>query len=108
MVAACSGLIALLSKQADGTLHPLENAPASATPSSAFAQQIKAAHDLQQFDQLVLVGSPSDLAWVQSLLPPEAQSRVMAEIQYPLLPDWLRQSSAQPALINALSQVFRA
>lgn len=61
---------------------------------------------LQQFDRLVLIGSPGDMAWLHSILTPDASCRIIAEIQYPLMPSWFNQPTSQEQMIQALNHVF--
>ena len=72
----------------------------------AFRDVLLDAEKNKRFGQLILVGSSGDIAWMQMSLPADVAKHVVAEIQYPLMPGWFRQSppaSLQQALENLLS-----
>lgn len=61
----------------------------------------------KRFSQLVIVGSASDIAWAQALLPESVHKYIVAEIHYPLLPAWFSQAANPPLLSNAIEHLFR-
>ena len=102
VVAACSGMIAIFEKRGDSLARKYAGGFASL---EAFLSAIRAAAENEEFDQLMVVGSPQDVAWVEAALPEAASQRIVAEMQYPLLPAWF---TAPEALTSALSQVLRS
>lgn len=42
----------------------------------------------QEYTQLIVVGSPVDIAWVHSTLTEAVARSVVAEVRYPLLVSW--------------------
>lgn len=59
------------------------------------------------FDQLILVGSNSDISWTHHTLPEAAHKNIIAEIKYPLVPEWFRQNGLKQISI-ALEQLLSA
>ncbi len=91
VVAACGGMISLFEKGMSGVLTPMtQDGNAVFASLDAFQKSIDDAEHAHAFDQLVVVGSSSDIAWVHASLPQPAMHHIAAEIEYPLLPAWLR------------------
>lgn len=91
VAAACNGLVCLFElrgKELQLYTDP-ESGHNSFTPA-AFAQHLRV-HQLGQ-QQLVLVGSPTDIAWLHASIPTDTSWGIAAEIPYPLLPDWLSET----------------
>ena len=108
VVAACSGRVALLEKSRDH-LTVIPQGEGNIFPSlEDFSKAIRAAARDGLFDKLLIVGTPSDIAWLQMSLPAEAINRVVAEVQYPLLPAWFNQTPALPDLSHALERVLHS
>ncbi len=109
VVAAAEGRIALYEKLAHGgaDLIPIGQ---SITPQSleALAQFLRQAYAQKQYEQLLIIGSPNDVCWVQSLLPEEVAGCVVAEIRYTLLPSWFQHTPHMPELTHALNNVLVA
>lgn len=104
VVAACGGMVSLFAQGDDGSL----SAPGDTAVFSSldrFRHSIDEAEGRHAFDQLVIVGSRSDIAWVHAALPSAAEHHIMAEIEYPLLPGWFRQDQSQQ-LAQALGPVL--
>lgn len=59
----------------------------------------------QRFTQLIVVGSPVDIAWVHASLPPEVARMIVAEVRYPLLNAWFGDAEGMRQLKHALSTV---
>lgn len=108
IVAACEGMVSLFSKEKDGLVTPRPWSACNVFPSmDRFQQSIEeAAHD-HAFDQLIIVGSSSDIAWVHSSLPENAARYIAAEIKYPLLSSWFKEPTPLPHLTQALQTVLR-
>ncbi len=109
VIAACGGHMALYEKwpKVSGTeLIPLgqEIVPASL---EALVSLLKRSHASKQFEQLLIVGSPNDLSWIQSLLPEEVANCVVAEIRYPLLESWFQEAPHMKSLGGALSTLLQ-
>ena len=73
----------------------------------AFQKSIDTAECAHDFDQLLIVGSSSDIAWIHASLPMPATRHIAAEIEYPLLPAWF-QEARLPQLTSALQNVLSA
>lgn len=103
VLAACGGMIALLEKGPQSKLAPLSHGE-----SVVFASLEEFQHTMNTstFDQLVIVGSKGDVAWVHASLPPTATPRIAAEIEYPLLPAWFKQPLPMGQLTHALENLF--
>ena len=109
VLAACEGMISLFDKHADGTLALLLQEGGAVAPSVDHARaSIDEALRKGTCTQLVLIGSSKDMAWVQTLLPEHVSHHIVAEIAYPLMSAWFRQSPAMTHMIEALQQVFQA
>ena len=109
VVAACEGMISLFEKDSRGALLPVP--PAAEVVFSSlemFQKSIERAEDAQAFDQLIIIGSSNDIAWIHASLPQSATRHIVAEIEYPLLPAWFRQSLPLQHLTHALESVFAA
>lgn len=107
VVAACEGRISLFEKNKDGTISPNPQGELAAFSSpNQFQQLIGNAEKTHQFDQLVLVGSAGDIAWVHSFLPQQAAGHVTAEIKYPLLANWFNEPLPMPYLTKALQGIL--
>ncbi len=107
VLAACEGMAALFTKQADGHLIPVLE---QGTPVSSFEGGLRDrlihASEHAIFSQLVLVGSANDIAWTQASLPATVSKQVVAEIEYPLVSSWLRTPEDTSKLLQALENLF--
>ncbi|NBX03001.1 MAG: hypothetical protein EBR02_02830 [Alphaproteobacteria bacterium] len=107
VVAACEGMLSLFEKKKDGHLRLMPQSDHSLFPSlEVFRDMLLSAEERNLFDQLIIVGSGNDIAWVQMSLPSIVSKRIVAEIQYPLVVGWFRQGEALPQLTQALENVF--
>ena len=107
VVAACEGMISLFERNALGTLSPpLQSDQPIFSSLDAFQQSMDKAENAHAFDQLVIIGSSNDIAWIHASLPVSATRHIVAEIEYPLLPAWFKQSSPLSHLTHALEGVF--
>ena len=102
-------MISLFEKDACGSLtllpHNLESVFASL---DAFQSCMDHAEDAHAFDQLVIIGSGNDIAWIHASLPAPVTRRIVAEIEYPLLAAWFKQPVSLSALTHALEGIFSA
>lgn len=107
VVTACGGVITVLQREG-ATLIPwlaLQENIAAGSPQ-AISDILQLACEQRAFSQMIIVGSPNDLAWLRASLPANAQSKLVAEINYPLLPEWLREPTQQQ-LIAALTPLIQ-
>lgn len=106
VVAACEGLISLFEKNTQGTFSPKpqDNTPVFAS-LEAFQKSIGMAEDVHAFDQLIIIGSGKDIAWVHASLPAPVTRHIVAEVEYPLLPMWFKEA-ATPQLTHAIQTVL--
>jgi hypothetical protein len=105
VVAACEGMISLFERDMQGAL-VLQGDQAIFSSLDAFQKSIENADRNHAFDQLVIVGSSNDIAWIHASLPALAMHHIAAEIEYPLLPAWFKQSLPLPGLKHALESIF--
>lgn len=109
VVAACEGMISLFEKDTRGTLSPLpQNAQGVFASLDDFQKSINKAEHAHAFDQLVIIGSGNDIAWIHASLPTPAVRHIVAEVEYPLLAAWFKQPPPMPHLTHALENVFAA
>jgi hypothetical protein len=107
VVAACEGMVSLFEKDANGSLSLVGHGSDGVFHSlEDFQKSIGSAERTHAFDKLVIIGSRSDLAWIQALLPVESTRHIAAEIEYPLLPGWFKQPLPQSGLASAIEKVF--
>ena len=109
VVAACDGMISLFEKCADGHVKLIRqgnNAIASSTDD--FRHYLQDSVKKNLFSQLIVVGDASDISWTRISLPEEAAKHIVAEIEYPLVPRWFRQSPDLKGLSQALEQLFQS
>lgn len=108
VLAACEGMAVLFEKQADGHLRLLpQEGSAVASFTDALRDHLAGAAERSAFSQLVLVGGANDISWTQASLPPSISGKVVAEIEYPLIPGWFTPPGGMEKLTQALEHVFR-
>lgn len=73
----------------------------------AFQKSIDTAEHTHAFDQLVIIGSSSDIAWIHASLSAPATRHIVAEIEYPLMSSWFKELGLAQ-LINALKNLLLA
>lgn len=107
LVAACEGMVSLFEKDMRGKILPVHmvNQPVFASLDQFQKYIDKADHD-HTFDQLVIIGSNNDIAWIHASLPISATRHIAAEIEYPLLAAWFKQPLPLQHLTQALERVF--
>jgi len=101
VLAASEGMAALYEKRQDGALSSLPFIAAAPLVEELRSRLEDAVEDAG-CNQLVLVGSPSDLSWMTLSLPPSVIRKVVAEIKYPLLPAWFTSQTGLTQLHQAL------
>jgi hypothetical protein len=107
VVAACEGMVSLFEKNKDGTIHQLQHASPSVFPSiKEFQSTIEEAEERHTLDQLVIVGSGSDIAWMHASLSPQISRHIAAEIEYPLMAGWFKEQPHMGTLTNALGHLL--
>lgn len=107
VVAACEGMISLFAKHQDGRLPIIfQGTNAVASSVEEFRKFISAAFLKQSFSQLILVGSPQDLSWLRASLPENVAKYTVAEMKYPLIPNWFQQAPDMGSLSKAINQLF--
>ena len=107
VVAACEGMISLFEKDREGDIAANSFAEHSVFSSpSQFQQFINDAKSNNAFEQLVIVGSTNDIAWVHSLLLQHIAPYITAEIKYPLMASWFKEPYPMAHLTRALKNIF--
>lgn len=106
VLAASEGKVSLFEQCAD-TLRALPvDGMGDVFPSlQALNHMLEESCKSERFDQLMLVGSASDTAWLLAALPEDASRRVVAQVEYPLLPGWFS-AAAVGQLGSALTRVL--
>jgi hypothetical protein len=106
LLAACNGMVVIFEKDS-GKLNLLPQGESVISPSiEAFYNHLSAAAKSEKFNQLILVGSETDISWAQALLPPTLSKYIVAEIKYPLMQSWFQQAPDLSKLTNALENLF--
>ncbi len=108
VAAASEGMISLFEKYTDGRLQSLAQAESVFPSMEAFQNALMAGEKTHALDQLILVGSRNDIAWIHAALPISLAKHVAAEIEYPLMSGWFRQTPPLQHLTHALEHVFFA
>jgi hypothetical protein len=109
VVAACEGMISLFEKTPQGSFSPkLQDNQIVFSSLDAFQKSMDKAENAHAFDQLVIIGSSNDIAWIHASLPAPAMRHIVAEIEYPLLPAWFKQPLPLVNLTYALEGIFAA
>ena len=107
VLGACEGMITLFEKNSQGALqHVSQQDQAVFSSLEQFQKFINQGEASHVFDQLVIVGSSSDIAWIHASLPESVKRYIAAEIKYPLLPAWFKQALPMTSLTHALESVF--
>lgn len=102
VIAACGGMVSLFRKT-EGDLQVIPCGDGTVFSSlESFQSAMQQALERQEFDQLMIVGSGNDVAWLHRAMPEAVCARVIAEIQYPLLAGWFPNANE---LSRALKQV---
>lgn len=109
VIAACGGVVSLFVKMDSERLDLLQQEAADISFSlEQFRNFMLSALLEGRFNQLILVGSQNDIAWIHAALGDSVMSRVIAEIQYPLMQGWFRGEQGLPHLTKSLEQVIYA
>lgn len=91
VIAACEGMIALYAKDDGGHLSVLKQHGQALAPSvDEFRAFMASGMEAKRFDQLLIVGTTSDIAWLEAYLPEGIHKYIVAEIQYPLVAKWFK------------------
>ena len=108
VVAACEGMVSLFEKSDSGSLKvlPVGDAAVAASPDG-FQRLWQQIEEGGKSDQLVIVGSSNDIAWIHASLPVSVAGHISAEIKYPLVSGWFRQLPDMQGLTNALEHLLR-
>lgn len=102
-------MLSLLEKDPDGQISArLQGGQFIASSVEDLRQHLLEAIEKKLFDQLVIIGSATDLAWVHLALDGEIAKRINAEIQYPLVSEWFKQTPEMPSLCKALDNILHA
>lgn len=109
VLAASEGIIGVFEKNLQGELQLGRMGAQSVFYSlEDFQKAVVTAEAGHNIDQLVIVGSGNDIAWLHAALPQPATRHIAAEIEYPLLSGWFKQPMPLTQLTQALEQVFSA
>lgn len=107
VVAACDGMFSIFEKNEAGVaLLKYKDKHAVFSSAERFQQIVEEKSAAHPFDQLVIVGSPEDIAWAHSSLPPNVANYITAEIKYPLHSNWFEEPFALPQLTTAIHSIL--
>jgi hypothetical protein len=89
VIAVCGHSVVLLAKQPDEGFECYYQGEGASAPSLvAFSDVLLHACDARRFNQLLLVGSASDIAWIRSVIPEAVCYHISAESHVPLQAEW--------------------
>jgi len=103
VVAACAGRVCLFEKKGS-SLSVQENHPVFFSMEAVVGLLMDSSLKCG-IDQLILVGSANDIAWVHTLLSADIAKHIVAEIEYPLVPAWFKPDGQ--GLVSALENLIR-
>jgi len=110
VLAVCEGAGALFQKQPSEKLVPINGLDDSNGLGTALIDALRnrliRASLYNEFNQLVLVGGAGDLSWAHATLPYEIMNKIVAEINYPLIPAWFRSKDEMGKLASALGNAL--
>ncbi|MBL0317989.1 MAG: hypothetical protein IPP74_01595 [Alphaproteobacteria bacterium] len=107
IIAVCEGMISIFEKSGTDIFCLIQQGDNTVMPFiDGFSQIIEHACDEGKFGKLLLVGSEKDLSWLRYLLSAKVSRYIMAEVKYPLLIDWFKQTSATDKLSDILENLF--
>lgn len=96
----------MFEKDAQETLLANPHGKQSVFPSlDAFRQSMNEAENTHAFDQLIIIGSSNDIAWIHASLPAFCTRHIVAEIECPLIPEWFKETGSV-RLAHALQAFF--
>jgi hypothetical protein len=102
-------MISLFEKNPQGKLVPLShNGSVVFSSLEEFQKAIHQADQAHAFDQLILVGTNNDIGWIHVSLPQSVTRTIVAEINYPLLSAWFKQSLPMPTMTHMLEAMLMA
>jgi hypothetical protein len=107
VIAACDGMISLFERNSQGIftlVSPIGEVVFSSL--EVFKETIYNAEYINAFDQLVIIGSSSDIAWAHAALPASVTLNIVAEIKCPLLSEWFKQPFPLKDLANAIDGIL--
>lgn len=108
VVVGCLGNLALFERREQGgaDLIPIGQ---GIVPDSlnALIVLLERSYAQKRFDQVLLVGSQSDMRWIYSLLPEAIKLSVVAEICYSINTDWWKNGVQMKQLGEALSKLLK-
>lgn len=100
-------MISLFEKDPQGRVLPLAHGNQTLFPSlEDFQKTMGIAEQQHDFDQIIIVGTGNDIAWIHAALPGSVMCHIVAEIEYPLLPAWFKQSLPLSNFTRALESLF--
>lgn len=107
-LAACNGMVSLFSETDHGALRLVpQDDHTVASSLESLRETLENALEENAFDQLIIVGAPGDVAWAQLALTEPLARRVIAQIHYPLMPNWFKEGGTLKSLANALQHVVK-
>ncbi len=109
VIAACEGMFSIFEKDDRQKLNSILQDENKVIPSiSEFVEIVEQACDEGKFSQLLLVGSEKDMNWLRPILPAQATRYIIAEVKYPLLTDWFKQTRANDKLSDIIENLLKS
>jgi hypothetical protein len=100
-------MLVIIEKQKNGHLEVLSMGEDIIAPTiESFQKYMVNAIQGNAFIQLIMVGSANDISWARISLPDNLANKIIAEIKYPLVQQWFRNTSDMKSLSNAVEQVL--
>ena len=108
VIAACNGMVSLFERGNNGKLYALTGMDYTQPGSlPECLRLLTQAESLGELTQCILVGSASDIAWMQVLLPPSIQKKIRADIEYPIIASLFKQAQRDNGMHELLSILER-
>lgn len=93
VIAACNGMASIFERNPLGRLQPLTGMeylePSLLSDCLCFLSQ---AESLGELKQCILIGTATDIAWMRALLSSTIRTKIMTEIEYPLIAGLFQQA----------------
>lgn len=106
VVAVCDRMVSLFVMDLQGELSLLPDQRSLFSSPEQCQRFLVEAEYNHLFNQLVIVGSRDDLAWIHAAFPDAVTHHIVAEIEYPLSSSWFRQPLPMHDLSLTLKEVF--
>jgi hypothetical protein len=97
VLAACEGMVMPYRRNTTGMLTLLGSAEQGVLSSLDALRDLLVGME-KSIEQILIIGSANDMAWLRAALPEALSNRITAEIEYPLVPSWFRGNPRETGL----------